>query len=72
MSNDKEKGDKRQVQPVFIFGGSMFVPHLKKKQHWVGPGGQVKTTIELQACGAKASTAELWPVGWTKTAGFFN
>jgi hypothetical protein len=41
------------LQPCFMHGIAMYVPHVKNPKEWVTYGGKTKTLQELQAMGAQ-------------------
>jgi hypothetical protein len=41
------------LQPCFMHGVAMYVPHVKNPKEWVTYGGKTKTLQQLQLMGAK-------------------
>jgi hypothetical protein len=55
----------RDQQPFIRYRGLMWLPHYNKKEHWVAPGGETRTTNELLTLGGQIEYTMLWPRYWT-------
>jgi hypothetical protein len=54
-----------ELEPIFMLGNAMYVPHYVEEHKWVSYGGETKTTVELMALGAIPEFKHLWMRGWT-------